>query len=230
MPWDLTGNSGIDPNSNFLGTIDAEPLIIKTNNVEALRIHPGGSGAAARVGIGTTEDPGAILEIVSDGIKSDPLRLRATNPDSPRSFRLGPDVGANGIFGIYDDQAKQTRLAIAFSGTVGIGTQTPDSDYALHVHETRANHSSGILAVSETGAGLAAVTQSPNFYALAAENRQGSAINALGSDSDRNSVGVTGQGFTGVSGQSAAGTGVLGVTSSVQSPEHYWYGSSWCVS
>jgi hypothetical protein len=47
--WGLAGNAGTDPSADFLGTTDAEPLIIKTNNNEALRVDPEGG-----VGIGTT--------------------------------------------------------------------------------------------------------------------------------------------------------------------------------
>jgi len=31
--WSLTGNSGIDPTTNFLGTTDAQPLLFKVNNL-----------------------------------------------------------------------------------------------------------------------------------------------------------------------------------------------------
>jgi hypothetical protein len=47
MAWDLTGNAGTTA-TNFLGTTDDQPLIIKTNNSEAMRIDPSG-----KVGIGT---------------------------------------------------------------------------------------------------------------------------------------------------------------------------------
>lgn len=40
--WKLTGNAGTDPNINFLGTIDAQPLRIATNNSERMRILPDG--------------------------------------------------------------------------------------------------------------------------------------------------------------------------------------------
>src|SRR5947209_2053999 len=53
--WTLTGNS-IDP-TNFLGTTNNEPLIIKTNGVEHLSITQNGN-----VGIGTT-DPSTNLEV-----------------------------------------------------------------------------------------------------------------------------------------------------------------------
>jgi hypothetical protein len=36
--WLITGNYGTDPTSNWLGTNDAQPLIIRTNNIERARI------------------------------------------------------------------------------------------------------------------------------------------------------------------------------------------------
>src|SRR5215467_15036185 len=47
MPWDITGNS-IAP-TNFLGTTNDQPLVIKTKNKEAVRVD-----SAGKVGIGTT--------------------------------------------------------------------------------------------------------------------------------------------------------------------------------
>jgi hypothetical protein len=40
--WALTGNAGTNPNNNFLGTTDDQPLIIRTNNVNRVRITTGG--------------------------------------------------------------------------------------------------------------------------------------------------------------------------------------------
>ncbi len=40
--WALTGNAGTNPNNNFLGTTDNQPLIIRTNNVNRVRITTGG--------------------------------------------------------------------------------------------------------------------------------------------------------------------------------------------
>lgn len=44
MSWELTGNAGIDPTTNFLGTIDNNPPIIKTNGTDQLRVYSGGKG------------------------------------------------------------------------------------------------------------------------------------------------------------------------------------------
>ncbi|GIV50088.1 MAG: hypothetical protein KatS3mg038_0609 [Candidatus Kapaibacterium sp.] len=55
--WSLQGNSGIDPTANFLGTTDAQPLVIKTNGQERLRVTPTGN-----VGIGSS-NPLALLSV-----------------------------------------------------------------------------------------------------------------------------------------------------------------------
>lgn len=41
--WDLTGNSGTSPSTNFIGTTDSVPLVFKTKNVEALRLLENGT-------------------------------------------------------------------------------------------------------------------------------------------------------------------------------------------
>src|SRR5260370_21896263 len=150
MAWELTGNTGTDPVSNFLGTTDNEPLIIRTNGAEHLRIAPDGN-----VGIGTVGPLTTRLEIASDAIATDILRLRNTNPANPRSFRLGPGVGRADNFAIYDDDAAATRLSIDYSGNVGIGTANPGATLDI-----RANVSANIgptlrlsNASGNTGAG-----------------------------------------------------------------------------
>lgn len=57
--WRLTGNSGINPDTNFIGTETNDHLVFRTNNVERMRILNNG-----RVGI-RTNDPGAMLHIES---------------------------------------------------------------------------------------------------------------------------------------------------------------------
>jgi hypothetical protein len=58
LAWLLTGNGGTNPAVNFLGTTDAQPLVIRTNNLERVRIT-----ATGDVGIGTNA-PAATLDVV----------------------------------------------------------------------------------------------------------------------------------------------------------------------
>jgi hypothetical protein len=38
--WSRTGNSGTSPGTNFIGTIDEQPFVVRTDNVRSLRIEP----------------------------------------------------------------------------------------------------------------------------------------------------------------------------------------------
>lgn len=58
--WNLNGNTGTNPATNFLGTIDNTDLVIRTNNAERMRIT-----SAGKIGIGTST-PNASLHIVGD--------------------------------------------------------------------------------------------------------------------------------------------------------------------
>src|SRR5436189_4730546 len=56
--WSITGNSGSNATNNFIGTTDFMDLVIRTNNVEAMRVKTNGN-----VGIGTST-PAKQTEIV----------------------------------------------------------------------------------------------------------------------------------------------------------------------
>jgi len=57
--WNIKGNAGTSSGTNFLGTTDASSLVVKTNNVERLRVDTSGN-----VGVGTS-GPIAKLEASS---------------------------------------------------------------------------------------------------------------------------------------------------------------------
>ena len=56
--WGLTGNSGTNPANNFIGTVDAVDLVIRTSNTERVRVTSNGL-----VGIGTST-PGSMLHVL----------------------------------------------------------------------------------------------------------------------------------------------------------------------
>ena len=48
--WALTGNAGTDPATDFLGTLDNQPLVLRVNNIPALRLEPGAGGTPHVIG------------------------------------------------------------------------------------------------------------------------------------------------------------------------------------
>jgi len=127
MPsWDLTGNAGTT-DANFLGTKDRRPLVIKTNNSEAMRIEPGG-----KVGIGTME-PNAPLQIGSDTYTQDSkIILDAGNGAQRRAWSMGVPYGDTTVtspnygFVIRDETGGTDRFVIDWqTGNTGIGTTSP---------------------------------------------------------------------------------------------------------
>jgi len=67
--WDIYGNTGTNPTTNFLGTIDNQDLVFRTNNTEKVRVTNIG-----RVGIGTN-NPTELFDINSNALR---LRTGAT--------------------------------------------------------------------------------------------------------------------------------------------------------
>jgi hypothetical protein len=57
--WDTEGNAGTDPALNFIGTTDAQPLVLRTRNAQSLRLEPssalfGGAPITANVIAGSS--------------------------------------------------------------------------------------------------------------------------------------------------------------------------------
>ena len=82
--WSLTGNSGTDPLVNFLGTTDNQPLVIRTNNTEQVRITTGGY-----VGIGVANPT---LRLQLPNIANNDGRARANSWLIYSSMRWKEDI------------------------------------------------------------------------------------------------------------------------------------------
>jgi hypothetical protein len=107
--WQLKGNSGTNPATNFLGTTDAQPLVVRTNGSERLRVESGGN-----VGIGTPT-PTHRLHV---NAPSDPLRLEGVQTDASPSEVL--TVTATGV-------VKKASVASIVGGGILKGIFTPTS-------------------------------------------------------------------------------------------------------
>jgi hypothetical protein len=77
--WSLTGNAGTNPATNFIGTTDAQDWVIKTNNLERMRV-----GSTGNVGIGTNTASSKLHisqgNILVDNYQSGILKLTGNGP------------------------------------------------------------------------------------------------------------------------------------------------------
>jgi len=144
--WLTTGNASTVPASNFLGTTDAQPLVLRTNNAEGARMLVGGN-----FGIGTVA-PVSRLD-VNGGIHqggADPIAIQGSyfnwNFNTVTSLNGDPvnqgmthivnqrGTGPGGFqFDLFDNSSTflSSPMVIRPSGNVGIGTVNPGG--TLHV-------------------------------------------------------------------------------------------------
>lgn len=133
--WSLTGNSGTDSTLNFIGTVDGEPLIMKTSNTERLRINSNGN-----IGIGTAT-PTANLD-VNGTVKLENLAADSTdlqvlvlaNDGSVYKRTVSSTVFQNAIRAINSIQAQTLSLTAAAStstDTVAVTNTQADSTIAI---------------------------------------------------------------------------------------------------
>src|SRR5262245_58717794 len=126
--WALAGNSGPDLSADFLGTTDKNPLIVKTANIERLRVDfAGNAGMSANLGIGSAfrglaKTPTSQLHI---DVAASPTPISGLNIDV-ESFQTPANAKASHFLQVRDIGAAPpagfTHFIIRGDGTVGIGT------------------------------------------------------------------------------------------------------------
>ncbi|OQY96857.1 MAG: hypothetical protein B6D37_00915 [Sphingobacteriales bacterium UTBCD1] len=135
--WSLDGNSGTNPALNFLGTVDGQPLVMKTNNNEAMRID-----ASGNIGIGTNNPTAKLnvngsvkLESLASGTNElDVLVLAADGSVLKRTMSAAAFVNAiQAINGIQTRQLSITAQASDTSNNVLVQNRAADSTIAVYL-------------------------------------------------------------------------------------------------
>jgi hypothetical protein len=137
--WKLVGNSGTNPNTNFVGTTDNTALIFRTNNVEAMRITKFGGLAIGTTGTGLAKldvDHGQLVSLTAPGY----VILGA-----PTGYNLAMDN--SNIQARINGKAASLNLN-AFGGTTYAGS-TSNSNTGLVAFGT----SSGLNAYADSSGG-----------------------------------------------------------------------------
>jgi hypothetical protein len=106
--WSLTGNSGTTAGTNFVGTTDAQDLVLKANNTEGVRI----ANSTRNVGIGTAT-PSNTLHVNAG---SNPVRLQGLQTGASSDMMLTADATGVVRQASYPQYVDITEL----TGTVAI--------------------------------------------------------------------------------------------------------------
>jgi hypothetical protein len=207
--WGLAGNTGTTAGSNFLGTTDPQPLVFKTNNVEAARITADGDLAVGHTVAGARISAFADTETAIEG------------SSGAGSGVVGASNSATGVTGTSSSGTGVGGTSSTGTGVHGISTSgvgvlgASNSGDGLLGTSTTANgvggtstSGRGVSGVSSTGTGVSATSDSGS--GLSALSTTGTGVSARSTSGN----GVLGQSTSGagVSG-SSSGDGVLGTSS-----------------
>jgi hypothetical protein len=115
--WSLQGNTGTDAATDFIGTLDTQDLVLKTNNIEKLRV------------FGTK---GQVLINRAPTFNEHPLVIRANGADvlafqdANGTPKWHWNLIGNGL-NFVESNIKDNRLFLEAGGNVGINTGNPEA-------------------------------------------------------------------------------------------------------
>jgi hypothetical protein len=140
--WKLSGNTGTS--TSFLGTSNAQPLVMKTSGVERVRVTPTGN-----VGIGTTTPADALT------VKTQSGKYGLTHTNGSTTVGTYVD-GAGGWFGTKTNNPLYfftndggPSVTLATTGNLGVGTASPSAKLDVNGN-TRISGNLGVNGASTT--------------------------------------------------------------------------------
>jgi hypothetical protein len=131
MAWDITGNAGTT-SANFLGTTDRQPLVLKTNRSEVLRIDING-----HVGIGTGHHKQILVGKWNDrnGLRGNLFRWDVRGWGNDYNYGIGARESDSLVYDTFQYHrwrvGTNEKMTLDGSGNLGIGAPSPEG--TLHL-------------------------------------------------------------------------------------------------
>ncbi|HVT62752.1 MAG TPA: hypothetical protein VHD33_04605, partial [Legionellaceae bacterium] len=124
LAWTLTGNSGTNASTNFIGTTDAIDFVTKTSNTERMRVTSGGN-----IGINTS-NPGSALDVKGtlrlSGSTSGYVALAPAAAAGATTYTLPSADGTAGQALVTNGSGTLGwAITAATIGTIGTGVNIP---------------------------------------------------------------------------------------------------------
>ena len=182
--WSLLGNAATNPAVNFVGTSDNQPLAVRTNNAERMRVAAGGN-----VGVGTM-GPAAPLHVNQSA--NDSTDVLVTSPEFAR-MRMVAEAPAVDVTLSLQARGQSTaswaeigtlsrhdlrfytndayRMALDTNGNVGVGTMGP----AARLHVQGSNDGTDVLVTDNEFARMRMEASDPAADVLLSVQARGSA-------------------------------------------------------
>ncbi|MBI3221120.1 MAG: tail fiber domain-containing protein, partial [Bacteroidetes bacterium] len=163
--WSITGNTGTNPTTHFIGTTDAKDLVFRTNNTEFARLT-----SAGNLGIGTST-PNAFLEVQNTNTSGNAGNFNVSNAANNGSAVLANKNGTSGA----------AFQAIVTGGAEGLNINQNGTGYALDVIVSNVSSVNSAIIASHNGKGpaITANAQGTGGVASFAITNAGSVATAL---------------------------------------------------
>lgn len=163
--WKLGGNTGIDPLNQFLGTVDGQPLVFKTDAVERFKITATGNLIIDEAGIPVDNAENQILLLAADGtVKRKTLSLSMVESLNGKTGALDLEMlVGNGFDEVGLDLATTGKIIMNMPLMTGVATQSYGfmtyADWQKLDHLTNNGIAIGTLVTDESqGANGAKIT------------------------------------------------------------------------
>jgi hypothetical protein len=88
----LTGNAGTNPTTDFIGTTDNQPFVVRTNNVESFRVATSGNvevKTGFRLGLSLTFGQNTSIRFEDTGLGGNGIVYNTHNALNPHKFLVG---------------------------------------------------------------------------------------------------------------------------------------------